>query len=56
MITTKDKEQKRLWNSRAIVNACRPWDRVKANDFPAVAEATPELLKATKEKWAWLLK
>jgi len=54
MITTAAKDQKQLWNSRAIINACRPWDRVLTKDFPPVAEATPGLLKATKEKWAWL--
>jgi 4-hydroxy-3-polyprenylbenzoate decarboxylase len=56
MISTADKERKRLWNSRAVINACRPWDRLKANDFPPVAEATPGLIKATKEKWGWLFK
>ena len=54
MISPEDKEKKRLWNSRAIINACRPWDRVQANDFPPVAEATPELLQTTRKKWAWL--
>jgi UbiD family decarboxylase len=54
MISTADKERKRLWNSRAIINACRPWDRLQTNDFPPVAEATPALLEATKKKWAWL--
>jgi UbiD family decarboxylase len=56
MISTEQKNQKQLWNSRAIINACRPWDRLRAGDFPPVAEATPALLKATREKWAWLLK
>lgn len=55
MISAADKDRKRLWNSRAIINACRPWDRLQANDFPPVAEATPALLQATKKKWAWLL-
>jgi UbiD family decarboxylase len=54
MISSAEKERKRLWNSRAIINACRPWDRLQTNDFPPVAEATPALLQATKEKWAWL--
>ena len=56
MIATESKDNKQLWNSRAIINACRPWDRLKSNDFPAVAEATPGFLKATKQKWAELLK
>lgn len=54
MISSAEKDKKRLWNSRAIINACRPWDRIQANDFPPVAEATPALLRATKKKWAWL--
>ena len=54
MISPSEKDRKRLWNSRAIINACRPWDRVQAKDFPPVAEATPALLEATKKKWAWL--
>lgn len=54
MISPSEKEKKRLWNSRAIINACRPWDRVQAKDFPPVAEATPALQEATKKKWAWL--
>jgi UbiD family decarboxylase len=54
MISSAEKEKKRLWNSRAIINACRPWDRLQANDFPPVAEATPALLQATRKKWAWL--
>ncbi len=54
MIATSEKDRKRLWNSRAIINACRPWDRVQAKDFPPVAEATPDLLRETKKKWAWI--
>jgi 4-hydroxy-3-polyprenylbenzoate decarboxylase len=56
MISDPDKLAKRLWNSRAIINACRPWDRLQSKDYPPVAEATPNLLKATQEKWAWLWK
>ena len=54
MISTAERSKKQLWNNRAIINACRPWDRLMAGDFPPVAEATPALLKATREKWAWL--
>lgn len=52
MLTAEQKERKQLYNSRAIINACKPFDRL--NDFPAVAEASPELLKAVKTKWAQL--
>ena len=54
MITDEDKEKHRLWNSRAIINACKPYDRL--HTFAPVAEASPALTKATKEKWAHLFK
>ena len=37
-------------NSRAIVDACRPFDRLK--DFPKVARATPDLLERVQAKFA----
>jgi hypothetical protein len=37
-------------NSRAIVDACRPFDRLK--DFPKVARATPGLLEHVRSKFA----
>jgi 4-hydroxy-3-polyprenylbenzoate decarboxylase len=37
-------------NTRAIVNACRPW--AWRHEFPAVASASPELRKAVEQKWA----
>jgi UbiD family decarboxylase len=52
MLTDNDKANHRLWNSRAIINACRPYDRLKT--FAPVAEASPALTKATKKKWAHL--
>lgn len=54
MISAAAKENKQMWNSRAVINACRPWDRVQTKDFPPVAEASPALLEATRKKWAWL--
>ena len=42
------------FNSRAIVDACRPFDWIK--EFPPVAESSPELHKKTIEKWGHLLK
>lgn len=53
-ITDEDKAHHRLWNSRAILNACKPYDRLTT--FAPVAEASPSLTKATKEKWAHLFK
>jgi 4-hydroxy-3-polyprenylbenzoate decarboxylase len=40
-------------NSRAIIDACRPFERLK--DFPRVARASPELRQRVREKFAALL-
>ncbi|HEU4357572.1 MAG TPA: hypothetical protein VFR54_03880, partial [Xanthobacteraceae bacterium] len=40
-------------NSRAIIDACRPYERLA--DFPMVARASPELREKVKEKFAGLL-
>lgn len=42
------------YNSKAIIDACRPYDHL--HDFPAVAEASKELQAAVREKWRHLLK
>jgi UbiD family decarboxylase len=52
MITDEDKAAHRLWNSRAIIRACKPFDRLAT--FAPVAEASPGLVAATKAKWASL--
>jgi len=54
MLTADDKAAGRLCNSRALINACRPFDRLTS--FAPVAEASPALTKGTKEKFAWLFK
>jgi UbiD family decarboxylase len=36
-------------SSKAIIDACRPWDHL--HEFPAVAEASKELQEKTREKW-----
>ena len=41
-------------NSRAIVDACRPFEWMK--DFPPVAESSPALREKTLEKWGHLLR
>ena len=38
------------YNSRAIIDACRPYEWIK--DFPRVAEGSPELLRQVETKWA----
>lgn len=40
-------------NSRALINACRPW--AWRNEFPKVAEASPELMAKVRSKWSHLL-
>ena len=40
-------------SSKAIIDACRPWDRLA--QFPAVAEASKALQEKTREKWHELL-
>jgi 4-hydroxy-3-polyprenylbenzoate decarboxylase len=40
-------------NSRAIIDACRPFERLK--DFPIVARASRELRQQVKEKFADIL-
>lgn len=42
----------RVFNSRAIIDACRPWER--RDDFPPVARCSAELRRKTLEKWAKL--
>jgi 3-polyprenyl-4-hydroxybenzoate decarboxylase len=39
--------------SKAVVDACRPWDHLA--DFPPVAEASKELQEKTRAKWKDLL-
>ena len=40
-------------NSRAVIDACRPFERLK--DFPQVARASPELVAKVREKFAEIL-
>jgi UbiD family decarboxylase len=40
-------------SSKAIIDACRPWDHL--DEFPAVAEASKELQEKTRAKWKDLL-
>lgn len=36
-------------SSRMVIDACRPWERLK--DFPLTARSSPELRAATVERW-----
>src|SRR6185312_3521740 len=40
-------------NTRALIDACRPWQHRK--DFPPVAEASPELRDHLRKKFAHIL-
>jgi UbiD family decarboxylase len=41
------------YNSRVLIDACRPFERL--DDFPAVAEASPAVLRAAADKWPSLI-
>lgn len=41
------------YNSRALIDACRPYHW--KDEFPHVAESSPELKKKTLEKFGWIL-
>jgi 4-hydroxy-3-polyprenylbenzoate decarboxylase len=42
------------YNSRAIIDACRPFER--RGDFPRVAESSPEYLRGVRAKWEHALR
>jgi len=44
------RDHRRPYNTRAIIAACRPYDWIE--EFPRVAQASPALLRATRDKWA----
>ncbi len=37
------------FNNRAVIDACRPWERL--TEFPAVAEASRDLLDRVVQRW-----
>ena len=43
----------RTFNSRMVIDACRPWGR--RQDFPKVARSSKELDQRIKAKWAHVL-
>jgi 4-hydroxy-3-polyprenylbenzoate decarboxylase len=50
----KQREQGDYTNSRAIIDACRPWHWRK--EFPRVNTPSPKLAKLAQEKFAYLLR
>ena len=53
-ISPEDKEKGALWNSRAIIDASRPFEW--RDRFPTVNMPSPEVRKKTMEKWGHLIK
>lgn len=51
-ISPEDKEKGNLTNSRAIIDACRPFHW--KDEFPKVNAPSPELAKESREKWGYL--
>ena len=44
------RDRNSAYNSRAVIDACRPFDWI--NEFPKVAEADPAYLREIKTKWS----
>jgi UbiD family decarboxylase len=40
------------YNSRALIDACKPYDWI--DEFPEIAESSPEYIDAVKKKWRHL--
>ncbi|MGE0746635.1 MAG: UbiD family decarboxylase [Rhodospirillales bacterium] len=53
-ITPEDKAAGNFTNSRAIIDACRPFHW--KDQFPKVNAPSPELAKESREKWGYLTK
>jgi len=53
-ISPEDKEKGRLWNSRAIIDATRPYEW--REQYPPVNMPAPELRRRAIEKWGYLAK
>ena len=47
-----EKEKGNLTNSRAIIDACRPFHW--KDDFPLVDSLSPELARESRQRWGWL--
>ena len=46
------RESQPTYNSRALIDACRPFDWIA--EFPRVAEASPEFIRNIMAKWGHL--
>ena len=54
MMNEADRNKNNLTSGRLIINACRPWDRIK--DFPPVNTFSREYRAKMLKKWSKLLK
>jgi len=52
-ISPEEKDKGNFTNSRAIINACRPWHW--RDKFPKVNMPSPELRRLSREKFGYLL-
>ena len=53
-LDARTKQEGQLWNSRALINACKRYDRVRNKDFPMLCESPSAYLQQIREKWASL--
>lgn len=53
-ISPEQRAKGALWNSRGIIDACRPFEW--RDKFPQVNMPSPEVRKKTIEKWGYLIK
>src|SRR6266508_6770875 len=44
------RDQRRPYNTRAIIDACRPYEWIK--EFPRVAQSSPAFLRSIHDKWS----
>ncbi len=44
------RDHRRPYNTRAIIDACRPFDQIR--EFPRVAQASPAFLRSIRQKWS----
>ncbi|MBI2848624.1 MAG: UbiD family decarboxylase [Chloroflexi bacterium] len=54
LIPPEIKEESKTFNSRAIIDACKPYEWMK--DFPPTATTSPELRQKVLEKWGETLR
>jgi len=52
-ISPKDKAEGKMMNSRAVIDATRPWEW--RNEFPAVNRPSKAWRKESEDKWGWVL-